>query len=306
MSKKSRVFLALIGALTGGGFYLGDRTYAAYIKSARKEETPAAQALPEHARRMDVTLPAIDGVRLHATALSPDEAEEAARGADYALLLHDAKGTGADLYPYAAHYLARGMEVLIPDLRGCGKSEGAYLGYGLDDRLDVLTWVHRILKRDPDARILVHGVGAGAEAALLALAEHIPPAVYACVSDSAYTSLAEYLRHNLKRGGGGRAALALKLLTLRVVTYVKAGYDIREVSAIDAVRHAQTPTLFLHGDADAEVPVEMCTRLYNQAQCARQIGVFLSAGHAKSAAVSPGRYWSRVDAFIAKHHPDRT
>lgn len=305
MGKKGNIILALAGIITGGGAFFGERIYRETI-SAKRDSTKRADTgrlLPADTVRRDVYLNAIDGLRLHAVSLSAEEVP--ATGSHTAVIFHDAQGVAEDVFLYAAHYLDRGMNVLVPELRGCGLSEGNYMGYGYDDRLDVLTWVHWILKRDPDARILLHGLGAGADAVLMAMPEHLPGAVYACVSDSAFTSLREYLLSVMKRSDISTMPVTLRLFLLRLMTRIRAGYDIRAVSPLKAVRRAQTPTLFLHGDADLYVPVEMCTRLYNAAQCARQISVFLSAGHIKSVEVSPERYWGQIDAFIAKYHPDR-
>ena len=308
MAKKSGViWTVLLGLLTGGTFLLGDDVYRELIKSrkrTREEDDPESRYPGRDIR--EITLVSLDGLRLHAELFCADEGNGKKDTREYAIVLKDAFATEEDAVPYVNHYLETGRKVLLPDARGCGKSEGAFIGYGYDDRLDVMSWIHWILKRDEKANILLHGLGTGAAAALFAGAEHLPASVYCMLSDSCYTSLSAYLERRLIRMPVKSALpVRVRLFLLRMMTRMRAGYDIRDVEPEKKAPFLSVPTLFLHGDADREVPVEMCRRLYNLAACTRQISIFLSAGHLESAIKDKERYWSQVDAFIKKHHPDR-
>lgn len=300
MGKAANVLLtALCGAAAFTSFVAGNRAYRKYVGTDGKRQDTGFNDREEQ-NKTEWEMEALDKTRLYGALYAPDKESH-----DYVVLLGDYESTGESLQKILTHYRENGMQVLVPDPRGLGKSRGHYIGYGYDDRLDVIGWIHRILHTDPKAKIAIHGLGTGAATALLAGAEHLPGAVYAMIADSSYTTLSDYLLNRMKHDRDSVLPAQVRLFLLRIVTLVRAGFDIREASPVKAVEKTNVPTLFLHGDEDKQMPVEMCRILYRRAACTRQIGVFLGAGHLQSLSVSPERYFSQADAFLAKQHPDR-
>lgn len=300
MGKKKGVFFTvLFGAAAAASYLLGDQVYRKYIRAA-VDHTDNSRGNREEEPDAEWEMEAIDNTGLYGALYSPEQESH-----DYMILMRDAEHPFESIRPLLLHYRANGMHVLVPDPRGCGKSTGRYIGYGYDDRLDVIGWIHRILRTDPKARIALHGTGTGAAAILLAGAEHLPGAVYAMVADSSYTTLPEYLLNRLKHDPDSLIPAAVRLFFLRIMTLARAGFDIRDASPLKAVEKANVPTLFVHGDEDTKIPVEMCRTLYRRAGCTRQIAVFLGAGHLQSMTHSPERYFSQADLFLGKQHPDR-
>ena len=164
-----------------------------------------------------------------------------------------------------------------------------------------MDWVYWIMKRDPKARIVLHGLSSGGAACLLAEGEHLPSNVIGVISDSSYTSLREEFTRLIRLATKADfIPTAIRLFFFRIVVYFRAGFDIDKASPIQAVKHAATPTLFLHGDDDNVVPVEMCKRLYQEAVCSREYATLIGAGHLEGVMTDPKRYWKRVDAFIER------
>lgn len=64
-----------------------------------------------------------------------------------AIIAHGYMGQATDMPQYAKIYHDLGYNVLMPDARGHGKSEGDYIGFGWDERKDYLQWINRIIKR---------------------------------------------------------------------------------------------------------------------------------------------------------------
>jgi fermentation-respiration switch protein FrsA (DUF1100 family) len=234
-----------------------------------------------------------DGLSLHALYL-PSLSHR------WALCVHGYRDSSLDMGFYASHYADQGWNVLLPDLRGHGMSQGDYVGMGWLDRLDLLDWLEWILRRDPQAQVLLHGISMGASAVLMATGEPLPPQVKAAVSDCAYTSAQEQFRHV------GEAQLKLPLpaplmlSSLGLVGRLKTGYWLRQASALKQVAKSATPTLFIHGTEDHFVPVEMAQRLYCAAACKEKSLLLVpGAGHILSAPTDPVLYWETIDAFLA-------
>lgn len=296
----------LAGALgVGGAAAMGNHLYElamtpkVHDPALDDPEDPIAQGrcwLREHQRRRDVFITAVDGLRLHGSVLR-QSAPECRR---WALCIHGYAGTSESMGLYARHYFEDGWNVIVPDLRGHGGSEGNYVGYGWDDRLDMVAWISRIMHRDPAARIVLHGVSMGGATALLTAGGALPNSVKAVVSDCAYTSALAIMRHVFQRSGGGIAPAGPALSTLRTTAKRRAHFDLKNADPLKAVGRSKTPTLFIHGVSDDFVPATMMADLYESAKCPKEFLWVPRADHARSAAVDPELYWNTVDSFLRR------
>lgn len=306
---KKSVKAGLIGLLAGaagmGGaaavgsyFYEMSMIPRAHDTAADSDpEDPIVQGrrwLREHSGRRDVFASSVDGLRLHASVLR--------RGGDchrWVLCIHGYCDNCESMGVYARHYAQEGWNVVLPDLRGHGLSEGAYVGYGWDDRLDTVTWISRIMRRDPQAQIVLHGVSMGAATALLTTGGALPGSVRAAVSDCSYTSALAIMRHVYLRDGG-KGPVAPALSALRATARRRARFDLKNADVLRAVRASKTPTLFIHGVNDDFVPATMMAELYENARCPKEFLWVPQAEHAQSVAVAPELYWSSVDGFLQR------
>lgn len=261
-------------------------------------EDPVVQGrrwLREHPQKRDSAAVSVDGLKLHAAVLRQNRAD----CHRWALCIHGYSDTGESMGVYARHYAEQGWNVVLPDLRGHGQSEGAYVGYGWDDRLDMVTWISRIMRRDPQARIVLHGVSMGAATALLTAGGALPGSVKAVVSDCSYTSALDIMRHIYQRSGHKGPASPV-LAALRAAARRRARFDLKNADVLRAVRASKTPTLFIHGVNDDFVPATMMADLYENAKCPKEFLWVPRAEHARSVAADPELYWSTVDAFLRR------
>ena len=86
-----------------------------------------------------------------------------------------------------------------------------------------------------------------------------------------------------------------------IVTRFKAGYTLKEASALTQVAKSKTPILYIHGDKDDFVPYRMMDELYNATSSEKEKLTVKNAAHAKSATTNPELYWSTVKQFIMKY-----
>ena len=82
---------------------------------------------------------------------------------------------------------------------------------------------------------------------------------------------------------------------------LRGGYDLNDASAVNAVKKSRTPTLFIHGDEDAMVSVDMVYELFKEAACDKELLVMEGAGHAQSQDKDPSKYYGTIAEFLEKN-----
>ncbi len=199
----------------------------------------------------------------------------------------------------AKQFLNYGYNVLMPDLRAHGKSEGRYIGMGWPDRLDLMQWIDYLIATYGNIKIILYGISMGAATVMMTSGERLPSNVRVVIEDCGYTSAWEEFAYELKTLFHMPTFPAL--YNANVITKIRAKYSVKKASAIKQVAKSKTPTLFIHGDKDKFVPFYMLDKLYDAASCKKEKLVIKNAGHAEAQRVEPERYWRGVRRFI-KHH----
>ncbi|MEV2785417.1 alpha/beta hydrolase [Paenibacillus larvae] len=218
-----------------------------------------------------------------------------------ALLAHGYTGQGKEMTAYARIYFDKlGWNVLMPDNRGHGQSEGDYIGFGWHDRLDYVAWLDWILQRmGSDVEIVLHGVSMGGATVLMTSGEKLPDQVKAVVADCPYSSVTDILTYHLKEMYKLPAFPLIPATSL--VTRIKAGYFFREASALDQVKKSRLPILFIQGDEDKFVPTSMIYPLYEGCRNDKELFLVPGAGHGECLQKDPEGYLGRVTAFVQKY-----
>lgn len=217
------------------------------------------------------------------------------------ILAHGYSSQGTYMAPYAElYYEYYGYNVLVPDARGHGDSEGDYIGFGWIDRKDYLKWIDYVIDRiGSTSQIVLHGVSMGGAAVLMTSGEDLPENVKAVVSDCAYTSIKDELEYQLKKLYNLPSFPLLYSASL--LTKIRAGYFLEEGSSLEQVKKSKTPTLFIHGTTDRFVPFYMVTELYEACSSEKELFTVLNAGHGAAYATDVSGYTEKVGTFIEKY-----
>ncbi len=305
MSKKRNfVIIGLLSAIVGGSAATASYLYDLSVVPKQKtqedidrnpKDSEAVKWLRKYESKEDIFIDSIDELKLHASLVRPDG--ESHR---YAILIHGVKSDGEYMAYYAKHYIDKGINVLLPDLRGFGKSEGDYTGYGYFDRLDIMEWIYLIIRRDPKARIMIHGTSMGAATTLMTTGEKLPKQVIMAVADSSYTTISEEFADVYKKLKKSFIPFPAVHVIMRLLIKIKCGYDINKVNVLEAVSKSNTPTLFIHGDEDKLIDPQMCARLYEKCTAPKQYCLILGADHVQGAYIDPSKYWKKVDTLMEK------
>ncbi|MDF2533046.1 MAG: alpha/beta hydrolase [Clostridia bacterium] len=247
----------------------------------------------QHQRQDELSIESFDDLKLNALYLPCPIASDKT-----VILIHGYNSWNGSMGGFAQYYLETlGYNVLLPNLRGHGKSEGNYIGFGWHDRRDVLQWINLILEKTGDtAQIVLHGVSMGGATVLMASGEKLPNNVKCIVSDCAYASTASILGYQMKR--------MFKLPNFPIIYItsfickLRAGYSFSEASALKQVQNSNIPILFIHGSADKFVPTKMVYELYEAATCPKQLLIIEEAAHGTSFWKNSLLYKDNVESFF--------
>lgn len=217
----------------------------------------------------------------------------------YAISCHGFTGDPSQNSIYARRFYEMGYNVLLPYLRGHGKSEHHYSTMGWMDRFDIIDWIDYIIEKDPDAKIILHGASMGAVTVMNATGEELPENVICCIEDCGFTSLWE--QYSVQMRDMFKFPPEILLNMVNPVVKARLGFDLKDNSPIEQVKKSKTPTLFIHGDKDSVVPFWMNYPLYQSARCEKERLVVEGATHAASGYVYPEIYWDAITKFISKY-----
>ena len=213
------------------------------------------------------------------------------------ILMHGFRKQRVDMGNYVKYYLDRGFNILMPDARGHGESEGNYYGYGWHDRLDMLKWIDYLVNKETMNHIILHGNSAGAATVLMTSGEKLTKQVKGIIADSGFTSMNDELKHQLKNLYGIPSFPLLKLTS--VITKIRAGYYFSEVTALEQVKKNKLPLFIIHGDADELVPTEMSKLIYKAANVDnKRLWIVPETGHIKAYETETIEFEKRLDDFL--------
>ena len=254
------------------------------------------------AEKRSVSHQADDGTVLLGWELAGSDEGSLADGHTWAVVCHGYVGEPADVAKYAYHFSQLGMNVLMPAARGHERNvDTGLIQMGWQDAIDLVGWVDDIVARDPEARIILFGTSmGGAEVMMASGMEGLADNVRLIVEDCGYTSVWDEFELQLGNVFGLPSFPILNAADAACL--LRAGYTFEGASAVESLRSASVPMLFIHGDADEFVPFSMLDECYEAcASTVKEKLVVEGAGHGLSASTNPDLYWTTVDTFISTY-----
>jgi fermentation-respiration switch protein FrsA (DUF1100 family) len=222
----------------------------------------------------DLTIATSDGERLHGWWIP---ARDPARHG-HVLVLHGNGGNISGRVELAQILTAAGLDVLLLDYRGYGRSTGRPSEQGT--YRDAAAGREALLSCpgvDPE-RVFYLGESLGGAVALWLALESPPSGV---ILQSTFTSVRDVARIHY--------------------SFIPALLVPDAYPSLQRVRSLRAPALVLHGDRDDVVPLSQGRRLYEAAASAstKRIHVFEGAGHNDIELVAADEYARVVAAFVA-------
>lgn len=217
------------------------------------------------------------------------------------VIAHGFMGDKDRMFSYAYLFHNLGYNVLLPDARGHGDSQGKYIGYGWPDRLDYVKWIKQVIaKNGQDSKIVMFGTSmGGATTMMVSGVKDVPKQVKAYIEDCGYTDVYSEIAYQAKQLYHLPNWPLVNIVSM--ITDVKDGYSFKEASALKQVKKNRRPMLFIHGAHDHFVPTRMVYPLYKADRGPKQLLIVPGRGHARSYQNHPELYTKTVKQFLGRY-----
>ena len=218
------------------------------------------------------------------------------------LIAHGFMQNKEKMAAYAGLFHELGYNVLVPDARAHGESQGKYIGYGWPERYDARKWIYKLIKKNgKDSKIVMFGVSMGGATTMMTSGLKLPKQVKAFIEDCGYTSLSAELDYEAGHLYHLPYLIRKPLeAELSLINRLANGFFIGEASSVKSLHHNHRPMLFIHGSKDKFVPTKMVYQNYKATRGYKELWVVKGAAHAKSYQTAPKAYKAHVKAFLAK------
>lgn len=214
----------------------------------------------------------------------------------WAITVHGYKSMNLGVRIPAGQFAEKGFNVLLPNNRAHGTSEGKYIGMGWLDKKDILKWIDVILSRDADAQIILWGVSMGGATVMMCSGENLPSNVKGIIEDCGYASVWDIFADELNDLYHLPTFPFLNVSS--VISKIRAGYNFSEASSVKSVKKSKVPMLFIHGGSDTFVQTKNVYKVYEACPTDKKLLIVEGAGHDRSYLLEPEKYFTTMFDFI--------
>lgn len=151
-----------------------------------------------------------------------------------AILLHGFMSDGDSMAGFAKMFYDFGYNVLVPDARAQGRSEGKYIGYGWVEKDDILRWIYQVIDQTgTNAKIVIMGQSMGGATAMMVSGMLLPPQVKAFIEDCGYSTVKGEINYQAQNLFHMKAFPRFPIVDLvSGINRVKNGFYLKDASAV--------------------------------------------------------------------------
>ena len=245
----------------------------------------------------DVFITSKDGLKLHGLWIPAENP----RGT--ILLAHGYRSTMLVDFGLAfAFYHALGMNILVPQQRAHGQSEGRYITFGVKESEDMQCWIDYHNATYGMHQMILSGMSMGASTMLYLADQDLPVNVKCIIADCGFTSpkaiLDAVFRSVVHLPSGP------SLWVAELFARILAGFSLTQKDTLKVLKKARIPVLMIHGLEDDFVPSDMSQQGFEACNGEKELLLVDKAGHGTSFLVDKETYTKRVIAFLEKHLED--
>ncbi len=260
--------------------------YYAYIIASN-------QWLLDH-KAQDVYITSDDGLKLHGLWVPTENA----RGT--VLFAHGYRSTMLVDFGLAFElYHKLGMNLLIPEQRSHGKSQGRYITFGVKESRDMKRWLQYHNDELSCKPVLLSGISMGASTMMYLADEELPENVKGIVADCGFTSPKEILKHVFQ--SVIRLPAVPTLFVTNILTRMFAGFGLCDKDSRKTLKKNKLPIIMVHGMDDDFVPCSMTQEGFSVCAGPKQLLLVDGAEHGVSFLVEQERYTAMISEFLDKY-----
>lgn len=251
------------------------------------------QWLQEH-NAEDVYVSSYDGLKLHGFWIPAKDAKGTV------LFAHGYRSTMLVDFGLAFDfYHKQGMNLLIPEQRCHGKSEGRFITFGVKESKDMLSWLAFHNERFGVQPVLLSGLSMGASTMMYLADEALPANVKGIIADCGFTSPRDILSCVFTAVTHMPASPVMWATDM--FARIFARFSLSEKDTRVSLTKNHLPILMVHGKADGFVPCRMTEEGYAACRGQKEILLVDGADHGVSFLVDHARYTDLVRNFLCDY-----
>ena len=202
------------------------------------------------------------------------------------VVVHGFGDNSLTLGNYIRFFHQAGYNVLAPDNRSHGHSQGKYIGFGWQDRQDLQDWIQQLIRRKgSNVQIGLFGVSMGASTVMYYLGLKVPKQVKTAIADCGYASINGELTYELKRLFNLPSVPLIP--TANLYTQALAHYSLYDGETAQTLKHNHIPLFIIHGTKDTFVPTSNAKLNYQNDSGPKKLWLVKGAKHARSYQKNP-------------------
>ncbi|MDX6767416.1 MAG: alpha/beta fold hydrolase [Candidatus Methylacidiphilales bacterium] len=197
-------------------------------------------------------------------------------GKPVVVILHGFGASKEHMLNYLLLAHQAGCPALAIDFRGHGESDPSLTSLGYHEQKDAAAAVAWVRQRRPGSPVVLWGTSMGAVTALHTAAHH-PEGISGVIADAPFDSL----HHTMVRHADlffGLPEFPLLTLTEPRIE-ARAGFRIRDVDTVEALKLVRVPVLFIAGENDVRMPVALVRSLHDGYRGPKAWYVIPGTGH---------------------------
>ncbi len=216
------------------------------------------------------------------------------------LLAHGYRSTWrVDMSLVLSVYHEMGLNLLIPDQRAHGMSEGKFITFGVKESRDMERWVAYHNQQFGPFALILSGLSMGASTVLFLADKVLPSNVKGIIADCGFTSPAEIISDVFRKVIHLPAQPSVRVAD--IFCRIFAGFSLYEMDSRKTLAASRLPVLMVHGKADGFVPHEMSVAGHSACTSEKELLLVEDADHGVSFLKDQEGYTKAIRSFISKN-----